>query len=48
MKVKENLTVREAVEYAKENGYNKEMFNMKIDGVCTASGRFIDAYYEII
>ena len=48
MKIKENLTVRETVKYAEDNGYNSVMFRLNINDKYTASGKFLDAYYEMI
>lgn len=48
MKIKENLTVREAIKYAKDNGFDKEMFSLKINNEYIISGKFLDAYYEMI
>lgn len=48
MKIKENLSVREAVQYAKDNGFNSVMFRLNIKDDYVASGRFLDAYYEFI
>lgn len=48
MKIKENLTVREAINYAENNGFDKEMFRLNINDKYVASGKFIDAYYEFI
>lgn len=45
---KKNLTVREAVQYAQDNGFDKEMFKLNINGKYVASGKFLDAYYEFI
>lgn len=48
MKIKENLTVREAEDYAKENGYNKVAFSLKINDKYVVSGKYLDAYYDLI
>lgn len=48
MKIKENLTVREAIKYAEDNGFDKEMFSLKINDKYVATGKFLDAYYEMI
>ena len=48
MKIKENLTVREATNYAKDNGFNSVMFCMNVNGKYLASGKFLDAYYDFI
>ena len=48
MKIKEGLSVREAIKHAEDNGYDKEMFRLNINDKYVASGRFLDAYYEMI
>jgi hypothetical protein len=48
MKIKEGLTVREATNYAKDNGYNSVMFCMNVNGKYLASGKFLDAYYDFV
>lgn len=48
MKIKENLTVREAITYAEDNGFDKEMFSLKINEKHVVSCKFLDAYYEMI
>lgn len=48
MKIKENLTVREAEDYAKENGYDKVAFSLKINDKYVVSGKYLDAYYDLI
>jgi len=48
MKVRENLTVREAIKYAKDNGFNKEMFSLKINDKYAVSGKLLDAYIDMV
>lgn len=48
MKIKEGFTVREAVKYAEDNGYDSTMFRLSINDKYVVSGRFLDAYYEMI
>lgn len=48
MKIKEGLTVREALTYAKDNGYDSTAFKLNINDNYVISGKFIDAYYEMI
>jgi hypothetical protein len=48
MKIKENLTVREATKYAEDNGFNSVMFRLNINDKYTVSGKFLDAYYDLI
>jgi hypothetical protein len=48
MKIKEGLTVREAIKYAKDNGFDKEMFRININDKYVISGKFLDAYYEMV
>ena len=44
MKIKENLTVYEAKEYAESNGNSSTMFYMSVFGAPCVAGRFLDAY----
>ena len=48
MKIKENLTVNEATDYAKKNGYDSAMFKINLNDKYIASGKFLDAYYDLI
>lgn len=48
MKIKENLSVFEAEEYAKDNGYDSVTFKLNIKDKYVASGKFLDAYYSMI
>ena len=48
MKIKEDLTPTEAREYAEKNGFNSVMFEIKLNDKYIVSGKFIDAYYDII
>jgi len=48
MKIKENLSVREVIAYAENNGFDSVMFRLNINDNYVASGKFLDAYYEMI
>lgn len=48
MKIEENLSVYEAEEYAKDNGFDNTTFKININGNYVVSGKFLDAYYSMI
>lgn len=48
MWIKENLTVNEATDYAENNGYDSVMFRINLNNKYIASGKFLDAYYDLI
>lgn len=48
MKIKENLSIYEATQYAKDNGFNSVTFRLNINNNYTASGKFLDAYYDFV
>lgn len=48
MKIKENMTINEAIDYAENNGYNSTMFRINLNDKYLASGKFLDAYYDMI
>lgn len=48
MKIKENLTINEATDYAENNGYDSVMFRINLNDKYLASGKFLDAYYDLI
>ena len=48
MWIKENLTVNEATDYAEKNGYDSVMFRINLNNKYIASGKFLDAYYDLI
>ena len=48
MWIKENLTVNEATDYAEKNGYDSVMFRINLNDKYIASGKFLDAYYDLI
>ena len=48
MQKTKNLTTREAIKYAEENGYNTTKFVCRKDGKLAFVGKFVDAYYEFI
>ena len=48
MKIKENMTINEATDYAENNGYDSVMFRINLNDKYLASGKFLDAYYDMI
>ena len=48
MWIKENLTVNEATDYAENIGYDSVMFRINLNDKYIASGKFLDAYYDLI
>lgn len=48
MKMKENLTISEATDYAENNGHDSVMFRINLNNKYLASGKFLDAYYNLI
>lgn len=49
MKIKENLTINEATNYAKDNDcYDSAMFKINLNDKYIISGKFLDAYYDLI
>lgn len=48
MKIKENMTINEATDYAENNGYDSVMFRINFNDKYLASGKFLDAYYDMI
>ena len=43
-----NINARQLLEYAKDNGYDSVMFELKDNEKHIAVGKFLDAYYEFI
>ncbi len=48
MVIKKNLTISEATDYAEKNGYNSVMFKINLNDEYLVSGKFLDAYYDLI
>lgn len=48
MKIKENMTINEAKDYAENNGYDSVMFRIYLNDKYLASGKFLNAYYNMI
>lgn len=48
MKIKEKMTINEATDYAKSNGSNSVMFKINLNDKYLVSGKFLDAYYDLI
>ena len=43
-----NMSSRQLLKYAKENGHDSVMFSVKKNGTHTVTGKFLDAWYEFV